>query len=65
VTKAKAVATIRDGKVVSIKVTRGGAGYNSNPTAKIPGFPSIKLSIKRHYGAAFAKNGSIRSLRMI
>lgn len=61
-TTAKATATIRSGKVTSIKITRAGAGYSSTPTARIAGFPNLRLTTKVRYGTNLATNGRVASV---
>lgn len=60
-TAAKGIATIRNGKVVSVKITKGGAGYTSKPAISVPGY-SATLSVKLHYGKSYSTNGSIKSV---
>jgi hypothetical protein len=55
---AKATATVRDGRVVSVRVVSGGAGYSSPPTLKVPGTATpLKASVV--YGKTLSTNGRI------
>ena len=64
-TAASAKATVRDGKVVSIKVVRGGAGYSSTPTVSVPGYSSAKVKVRLAYGKNLATNGRVASIKVL
>lgn len=58
---AKAVAVVKDGKVVSLRVTDGGAGYTTPPSVAVPGF-HVSATATLAFGSTFATNGSISSV---
>jgi hypothetical protein len=62
--EAAAQATIVDGKVTKITVTRPGAGYTTPPTVVIPGHEQTKLVVKLHFDRDLKKNGSIASIEI-
>ncbi|MDR3633167.1 MAG: hypothetical protein P4L84_04970 [Isosphaeraceae bacterium] len=59
---AAGYATIRDGAITSVVVTRAGSGYNSPPTVSIPGHPQFVLKADLAFDRDFKKNGSIASI---
>jgi hypothetical protein len=61
---AAATATVRNGKIVSVKLTRAGAGYSSVPTFRVAGHPEVRLVATVAYGTDLATNGRVASLRL-
>jgi hypothetical protein len=59
---AVAYAMVQNGKIVGYEIVNGGAGYSSNPTIMVAGFPGHAVA-DLVYGKSFEKNGSIRSIR--
>jgi hypothetical protein len=59
---ATATATIRNGKVVSITLVDGGAGYSSTPTVTVPGVRSASIRATVAYGTDLSTNGAITRL---
>jgi hypothetical protein len=61
---ASAKATIRNGKVVSIAIADGGAGYSSTPTVTVPGYPKARITATVSYGKDLATNGAVTALKV-
>src|SRR4051812_22655325 len=61
---ASATATIRNGKVVSITLKDGGAGYSSPPTVTVPGVASATIQATVSYGTDLATNGAVGALKL-
>jgi hypothetical protein len=61
---AKATATVRNGKVVSVTLVDAGAGYSSTPTVTVPGAPTAKVTATVAYGTDLDTNGRIGSLKV-
>lgn len=59
---ATATATIRNGKVVSVTLVDGGAGYSSTPTVTVPGVRSASIRATVAYGTDLSTNGAIARL---
>ena len=59
---ATAVAIVRDGKVVGLDVTDGGAGYTTPPAVTVEGQPGVTVTATLSFGTDLATNGSIKSL---
>jgi len=64
-TAARATAVVRNGRVVSIRLVKAGAGYSSTPTVTVRGHPNAEVRVKLSYGRNLAANGAIRSLSLI
>lgn len=62
---ARATAVVRDGRVVSIRLVKAGAGYSSTPHVTVRGYPKAKVRVRLSYGRNLATNGAIRSLSLI
>jgi hypothetical protein len=58
-------ATVRDGKVVSVRVLSGGAGYSSRPTLTVPGHPSARLQATVAYDRELSRNGRIARVAIL
>lgn len=58
---ATARATVRNGKVVAITITRAGRGYTSAPTIRVAGYPKLRVVAKLRFTTNLATNGSIAS----
>ena len=58
---AVANAMVQNGKIVGYEIVNGGAGYSSNPTIMVAGFPGHAVA-DLVYGKSFEKNGSISSI---
>lgn len=56
---AKAKATVRGGRVVSVRVVSGGSGYSSAPTLTVRGVPGAKLKATIAYGTVLEENGRL------
>jgi hypothetical protein len=61
---ARATAVVRNGKVVSVKLVDGGAGYSSTPTVTVPGVANATVKATVSYGTDLATNGAIGELRV-
>ena len=61
---AEGIATVVDGKVVSIKLTQPGWGYSSAPVAQVVGFERVPIRVQVSYSKQFEKNGSITVLAL-
>jgi len=61
---AKAYATVRDGVVTGITITDAGSGYTSAPTVAIKAMANVSLTATLTYGPEFAKNGSIKEIKI-
>ncbi|MCW2974662.1 MAG: hypothetical protein JWN72_2935 [Thermoleophilia bacterium] len=59
---ARATVTVRDGRVASVRLRSGGAGYSSLPTLRVAGYPQLRLSAKLAYGTNLATNGRIAQI---
>ena len=59
---AKAVAVVRDGRVVRFEVLDGGEGYSSPPLVTIPGIPRLFATGKLSFDRRFARNGTVASI---
>jgi hypothetical protein len=62
---ARATAVVRGGKVVSVRLADGGAGYSSTPTVTVPGVASATVRATVAYGTDLATNGAISRLQVI
>jgi len=58
-------AVIRNGKVVSVTITRAGAGYSSAPAVTVPGHPGAKIAATVSYGRDLATNGGLATLKVV
>ena len=63
-TAATARAVVRNGKVVSVRIVRAGAGYSSAPRVTIVGDPKVKVRATIAYGTDLATNGRISKLSL-
>jgi hypothetical protein len=61
---ATAVATVRAGKVVTVTVTDGGAGYSSTPTVTVPGADATTAVAALSYGTDVRTNGAVTAVRL-
>jgi hypothetical protein len=59
---AEAQAFVKDGRILRIEVTDGGAGYSSPPQATIKGFEGTPLEVKLHFDKDLETNGSIEAI---
>ena len=64
-TAARATAVVRNGRVISIRLVKAGAGYSSTPHLTVRGYPKAKVRVKLSYGRNLAANGAIRSIGLI
>lgn len=62
--EAAAQATIVDGRVTKVTVTKAGAGYTTPPTVVIPGHEQTKLVVTLHFDRDLKKYGSIASIEI-
>jgi hypothetical protein len=62
VKSANAQAVIKDGAVVLITITDGGAGYSSVPDVTVPGHPDIRLKATVGYGRELKANGAVAAI---
>jgi hypothetical protein len=63
-TAAKAHAVVVDGKVTRIVVTSAGAGYSSEPTARVEGMDKVRLSVKLAFGKDLKTNGAVSAVEL-
>jgi hypothetical protein len=59
---ATATAVVRGGKVVSVKLLSGGAGYSSTPKVTVPGVKGAVLEATVGYGTDLSTNGAVTSV---
>ena len=64
-TTATARAVVRNGKVVSVRIVRAGAGYSSTPRVALVGYPKVKVRATVAYGTDLATNGRIAKLTLV
>ena len=57
---AKAEATVRNGKVVAVRMIDAGAGYTYPPKASIRGFPRARVAARIVFTKQFRTNGHLR-----
>ncbi len=62
---AAAKATLKDGQVTAIDLTKAGAGYSSTPRVEIVGFPQAKVEVEVEYAKDLSTNGRIKSLKLV
>jgi hypothetical protein len=62
---ARATAVVRDGKVVSVRLLDGGAGYSSTPKVTVLGAASASIKATVSYGTDLATNGAITRLTVV
>ncbi len=60
---AAGYAVFKDGALTSVTITNAGSGFNSLPTATIPGHTELTLKVKLAFDRDFKKNGSIASIQ--
>ena len=61
---ATARAVVRGGKVVSVKLLGGGAGYSSTPKVTVPGVPGAVVTAVVGYGTDLSRNGEVTTLKV-
>jgi hypothetical protein len=61
---AQAVAIVKDGRLVRIEISEGGAGYSSPPKATVKGFEATPLEVKLHFDKDLETNGSIEAIEV-
>jgi hypothetical protein len=61
---ATARAVVRDGKVVSVRLLGGGAGYSSTPKVTVPGVPGAVVKAVVGYGTDLPGNGGVTTLKV-
>jgi hypothetical protein len=61
---ATAQAVVRGGKVVSVKLLNGGAGYSSTPKITVPGVPDAAVKATVAYGTDLSTNGGVATLKV-
>ena len=64
ISTAAAYVTLAGGKVSSIEVSDGGAGYSTAPTISVPGHPEISLKATLAFGKDLKKNGVISGIAL-
>ncbi len=62
---ATARAVVRNGKVVSVRIVKAGAGYSSTPRVTFTGYPKAKVRATIAYGTALATNGRVSKLTLV
>jgi hypothetical protein len=62
---ATARAVVRNGKLVSVTLLGGGAGYSSAPTVTVPGAPGAVVKAVVGYGTDLSGNGAVTTLKVI
>jgi hypothetical protein len=63
-TAATAQAVVRGGKVVSVKLLSGGAGYSSTPKVTVTGVPGAAIKATVTYQTDMSVNGAITTLKV-
>jgi len=61
---AQAYAEVKNGKIVRIVVTKGGAGYSSAPTASVPGF-DVATKVELAFGKKLETNGAVKAITLV
>lgn len=61
-TAATGTAVVRRGRVVSVRIVAGGAGYSSAPRVRVPGLPNARIAVTVAYGRDVATNGRVSTL---
>ena len=64
-TPAAAYATLQNGGVTGITITKAGAGYSSPPKVSVAGMPGVHLTASVSYGAKLEENGSIKEIKIV
>jgi hypothetical protein len=62
---ATARAVVRNGRVVSVRIVRAGAGYSSTPRVLLAGYPKVKVRATIAYGTDLATNGRVAKLALV
>ncbi len=62
---ATAKAVLRNGKVVSVRIVGGGAGYSSAPKVTLTGYPKVKVRATIAHGTNLATNGRVSKLTIV
>ena len=62
---ATAKAVVRNGKVVSVRIVKAGAGYSSAPRVTLTGYPKVKVRATIAYGTDLATNGRVSKLTLV
>jgi hypothetical protein len=53
---------VKDGRVVRVEVTDGGAGYSSAPEVTVEGTEGVKLIATVSFGIELETNGSVKQI---
>ncbi|GMW02702.1 MAG: hypothetical protein AMXMBFR84_38380 [Candidatus Hydrogenedentota bacterium] len=61
---AEAYAIVQDGALDHIEMANPGYGYNTTPTATVPGYETTALIVEMAYGPDFDTNGSVASIKV-
>jgi hypothetical protein len=64
-TPAKAFATVSNGVVTGVTITDPGSGYSSEPTVSLATMPGVKLASSISFDTDFAKNGSVKDIKVL
>jgi hypothetical protein len=64
-TPATAYATIQNGVVTAITITKAGSGYSSPPKVSVSGLPGVHLAASVAYGTKLEENGSIKEIKVV
>jgi hypothetical protein len=62
---ATARAVVRNGKVVSARIVKAGAGYSSAPRVTVKGYPKVRVRATIAYGKDLSTNGSVSKLTLV
>jgi hypothetical protein len=61
---ATARAVVRGGKVISVTLLGGGAGYSSTPKVTVPGVPGAAVQAAVGYTTDMSTNGAVTTLKV-
>ena len=61
---AQAYAEVKDGKIVRIVITKGGAGYSSPTIVSVPGF-DVTTKVELAFGKKLESNGAAKAIRLV
>jgi len=64
-TPAAAYATLQNGSVTAITITKAGSGYSSPPKVSVSGLPGVHLAASVAYGTKLEENGSIKEIKVV
>lgn len=62
---AKVEVRMAGGRVRSVRILDGGAGYSSTPILQLPDMPEVAFHVTMGYGKDLLKNGSIAKVTVV